>query len=51
MLIDEMNLHFYQMLLKLADTYRKATKNNNVANMFDNFASEFSGKVKLFNDK
>jgi gliding motility-associated protein GldC len=51
MLVDEMNLHFYQMLLKLADTYRKATKNNDIANMFDNFASEFSGKVKLFNNK
>ena len=51
MLVDEMNLHFYQMLLKLADTYRKATKNNGIANMFDDFSSEFSRKVKLFKDK
>lgn len=49
LLIDEMNLHFYQMLLKLGDTYKKATGNSDVSKMFDDFASEFSKKLKLFN--
>lgn len=51
MLVDEMNLHYYQMILKLGDTYRKATQNVDVANMIDDFASEFSDKLKLFSKK
>jgi hypothetical protein len=39
------------MILKLGDTYRKATQNVDVANMIDNFASEFSDKLKLFSKK
>jgi gliding motility-associated protein GldC len=51
MLVDDMNMHFYQMLLKLGDTYRKSTSNLDTAKMFDDFASEFAARVKLFNDK
>lgn len=51
MLVDDMNIHFYQMILKLGDTYRKSVKNNEVAKMFDDFASEFSVKLKMFQNK
>lgn len=51
MLVDDMNLHFYQIILKLGDTYRKSTNNLETAKMFDNFASEFAGKLKLFEKK
>lgn len=51
MLVDDMNLHFYQMILKLGDTYRKATSNPETAKMFDEFASKFADKVKLFEKK
>ncbi len=51
MLVDDMNLHFYQMILKLGDTYRKAANNNEIAKMFDDFASDFSEKFKLFEKK
>ena len=51
MLVDDMNLHFYQMILKLGDTYRKATSNPDTAKMFDEFASQFADKVKLFEKK
>ncbi len=52
MLIDEMNKHFYQILLKLGDTYRRSTNNSDVSRMFDEFASEFAKKIKLIeNDK
>lgn len=51
MLIDDMNLHFYQMILKLGDTYRKATSNPETAIMFDEFASQFAGRIKLFDKK
>ena len=48
MLVDDMNLHFYQMILKLGDTYRKAASDTETAKMFDTFASEFADKLKLF---
>ena len=51
MLVDDMNLHFYQIILKLGDTYRKSTNNLETAKIFDNFASEFASKLKLFEKK
>lgn len=51
MLVDDMNMHFYQMMLKLGDTYRKSTSDNDTAKMFDDFASNFAAKVKLFEKK
>jgi len=51
MLVNEMNMHFYQMMLKLGETYRKSTSDNETAKMFDDFASEFADKVKLFEKK
>ena len=51
MLVDDMNLHFYQVILKLGDTYRKATSNPETAKMFDEFASQFAGKINLFDKK
>lgn len=51
MLVNDMNLHFYQIILKLGDTYRKSTNNPDAAKMFDNFASEFGAKLKLFEKK
>ncbi|HCY75695.1 MAG TPA: gliding motility protein GldC [Ignavibacteriales bacterium] len=51
MLIDDMNLHFYQIILKLGDTYRKSTNNPDAAKMFDDFASQFANKIKLFDKK
>jgi hypothetical protein len=46
-----MNLHFYQIILKLGDTYRKSTNNPETAKMFDEFASQFASKIKLFDKK
>jgi len=51
MLVDDMNQHFYQMILKLGDTYRKSTNNSEVSKMFDDFASQFAEKINLFNKK
>jgi gliding motility-associated protein GldC len=51
MLIEEMHLHFYQMILKLGDTFRKSTNNTEAAKLFDEFASDFAEKLKLFDKK
>ena len=47
MLIDDMNIHFHQVFLKLADTYKRATKNNEVADMIEKFSAEFADKLEL----
>ena len=51
MLVNDMDIHFYQMILKMGDTYRRSTNNNEVANMFDDFASELAAKLNLFEKK
>ncbi len=47
MLVDDMNIHFYQILTKMAETYRHATKNNEAAQLIENFARQFAGKLNL----
>lgn len=47
MLVGDMNIHFHQVLLKLADTYRKSTKNKEVGDMIEDFSSEFAKKLEL----
>lgn len=44
MTIEEMNVHFHQILLKMADTFERATRNTEAANMIRNFSSEFAKK-------
>ena len=47
MLLDDMNIHFHQVLLKLADTYKRATKNSEAADMIYKFSAEFAKKIEL----
>lgn len=47
MMVDEMNIHFHQIFLKLADTYRRSTKNTEIAEMMEEFSAEFAEKLKL----
>jgi gliding motility-associated protein GldC len=47
MLVDDMNIHFHQVLLKLADTYKRATKNTKAAGMIEDFSAEFAKQLKL----
>ena len=42
--VDDMNLHFYQVFHKMADTYLRATKNSDVAKSIHEFGDGF-GKV------
>jgi gliding motility-associated protein GldC len=48
MLVEDMNQHIYQIILKLGDTYRRSTNNQEVARIFDDFASQFAEKINLF---
>ena len=47
MLVDDMNIHFFQILTKMADTYRRATQNNEIAQLIENFAKQFASNLKL----
>ncbi|MGH8223009.1 MAG: gliding motility protein GldC [Woeseiaceae bacterium] len=39
--IDDMNLHFYQVFHKMADTYLRATNNPDVARLIHDFGDGF----------
>ncbi len=49
MLVEDMNVHFYQTLRKMADTYIKATNNNDVAKLLSDFSSEFAERLGILN--
>ena len=48
--IDDMNLHFYQVIHKLADTYQRATSNAEIAERIHAFGIEFGDAVGLVNN-
>jgi gliding motility-associated protein GldC len=47
MTIDDMNLFFYQVLHKMADTYLRATKNESVAQTIHEFGNRFGQGLGL----
>ena len=47
MTVDEMDLHFYQVIHKLADTYLRATKNSEMARQIHAFGNDFGESLGL----
>jgi gliding motility-associated protein GldC len=47
MMVEDMNVHVHQTLLKLADTYLRATKNSEVSKMIGDFSAEFASKAGI----
>jgi gliding motility-associated protein GldC len=47
MIVDDMNIHFHQVFNKMADTYERATKNKEVADMIKSFSSDFAEKTEI----
>jgi gliding motility-associated protein GldC len=45
MLVHDLNKHFHQILLKMADTYLRATKNRELSEMINNFSADFLEKI------
>ena len=45
--IEDMNHYFYQVIHKMADTYLRATKNENMANSIREFADGFGETLGL----
>ena len=48
MMLNDMNVHFHQMFLKMADTYLLATKNSEISDRIKKFADEFADKLEVF---
>jgi gliding motility-associated protein GldC len=46
MMLDEMADFFYQTIMTMADTYGRATRNNEMVDDMKKFAKEFYGKFK-----
>jgi hypothetical protein len=42
-----MNLHFYQMFHKMADTYLRATENSDIAKLIHEFGDDFGERLRL----
>jgi gliding motility-associated protein GldC len=49
MTVEDMQIHFHQMLLKMADTFNRSTNNPDVANMIKKFSQDFAKKVGIKN--
>ena len=47
MTIDEMDLYFYQVIHKMANTYLRATKNTDVAKLIHQFGEKFGKTLGL----
>ena len=47
MTVAEMNLHFYQVFQKMADSYLRATNNADAAKMIREFSDRFGEKLGL----
>ncbi len=45
MTVGEMNAYFFLTILKMADTYERATNNKELADMVRRFANDFADKV------
>jgi gliding motility-associated protein GldC len=45
--VDDMNLYFYQVIHKMADTYLRATRNEEVANSIRDFGNGFGDALGL----
>ena len=49
MTVNDMNIHFHQVLLKMADTFERSTHNKEAASMIRDFGNDFAKKLDLTN--
>ncbi len=46
MIISEMNAHFFLTMMKMAETYQRATNNKEIVDMIKSFANDFANKIE-----
>ena len=47
MTVDNMNLHYHQIFIKMAETFERSTKNSEAVSMIRDFSSKFAKKLEL----
>ena len=45
MTVEEINIHYFQTIIGLAETYKRATDNKEIADMIKRFGSEFADRA------
>ncbi len=45
MTVEEINIHYFQTIIKMAETYQRATNNGEIADMIKRFGSEFADRA------
>ncbi|HEX9665151.1 MAG TPA: gliding motility protein GldC [Thermodesulfobacteriota bacterium] len=52
MTVEEINIHYFQTIIRMAETYQRATSNKEIADMIKRFGSEFADRaVEEFSNK
>lgn len=52
MTVEEINIHYFQTIIGLAETYHRATNNKEIADLIKRFGSEFADRaVEGFSNK
>jgi gliding motility-associated protein GldC len=52
MTVEEINIHYFQTIIKMAETYQRATGSKEIADMIKRFGSEFADRaVEEFSNK
>ena len=46
MMVNHMNIHFFHNLMNMADTFKRATGNDELSDMIREFAQKFAEKLK-----
>ena len=49
MTVEDMEAHFHQMFLKMADTFERSTQNSEAALLMKNFCSDFAKQTGIKN--
>lgn len=47
MTVEDMRIHFYQVFLKMAETFERATQNSDVAEVIRDFSSDFAKRTGI----
>jgi hypothetical protein len=47
MTVEDMRIHFYQVFLKMAETFERATQNSDVAEAIRDFSSDFAKRTGI----
>lgn len=51
MLVDDMNIHYFQSMMQMAEAYKRATGDESMAKKMEDFAFQFGEETKIIERK